>query len=326
MPHVTNNAAPNRTRIGWPPRACALALYFGAVPFLAFRPRRRQDPFIAHHYKQAAAIFFLLFATATIFVLVVIGLSYLMVHKRETYEAFHLEPRLLDLTWKLFLCWIVFWCYGAGLALFGSVTPLPITGFLSRRKVVVRGTASVLCLLYAALAVFALFSVRASALTRQDERPGQVYMLYENVDRFPRWLFTAAFYRASKAAIARHGEGSVVVLRLSEETIARALREGRFIFIGSHGRQQGLLLKGGYVPPARVAAMEKNPGLQYVYLTSCDSGAQKEAWESAMAPAEVVTYPRLTTVLEHAAWLWSEAPNVIRQLPDYRLSPPTTSN
>jgi len=249
-----------------------------------------------------------------VFVASVAVVSMLMVHFRAFYDQYHPEPHLMSALRKLFLCWLVFWVYGTALAVYGSDRELPVAGWLARKPRCLLSAMLCFVVLYAAILGTVPLAMHAASLARADIAPGKAYMLYEDIDRFPRWVFTLGFYPIARTATQRWGPGSVVAHKLSRDAIRRALQEGHFVFIGSHGRATGLLLEDGYVTPEEVKAMGARASLQFVYLTSCDSGAQRDAWEQAFAPAKVVTYDRLTAVLEHAWWLFFKGPEVIRSL------------
>jgi hypothetical protein len=51
-----------------------------------------------------------------------------------------------------------------------------------------------------------------------------------------------------------------------------------------------------------------------VYNSACDSGSKAGEWEQALAPAEVRTFGRLSAVIEHLLWLWSEGPRRVREM------------
>jgi len=298
----------------WQARAMAFTLYLGVAPWFWFSKHRRSNPLVEHHFRQALGIFLLLFIVTAVFIVVVAALSYTMIHQRILYDQTHPEPRLMSLTRKLFLCWMVFWIFGAGQAVAGSMREMPIVAFLARRSRAIGVTAVLLVMAELSMAGVFPLVVHAARLTRQDAAPGKAYLIYEDINRFPRWLFTFGFYRISLAAREKWGPGSVVALRMTEEHVRRALREGHFVFIGSHGLARGLLVGKGLITPEDIARMDKNSRLQFVYLTSCDSGTQRKAWEEAFAPAKVVTYDRLTAVVEHIAWLWFRGPEVVRSL------------
>jgi len=68
------------------------------------------------------------------------------------------------------------------------------------------------------------------------------------------------------------------------------------------------------VSPGNAARYGTGKDLRFVYITGCDSGAQAEAWERQLAPAEVVTFNRLSAWLEHIYWLLFRGADAIRRL------------
>jgi len=115
-------------------------------------------------------------------------------------------------------------------------------------------------------------------------------------------------------AVASHrcfGPGQVVVEKLNRDAIVRAVESGAVVFIGSHGTARGLMVPEGYFEAHEVQTLDISPALRFVYLTGCD---QKATWVDAFAPAEVVTYDRLTAVVEHLWWMWLEGPGVVCQV------------
>ena len=300
----------------WRHRLAALGAYCGLLPILAFAPIRRKSTFVDRHYRQAAVLYFALFLLFLLFVFGVIVLSYLMIYHRPFYDRSHPEPHLIRFCRRLLIVWAVFWGYGMVQALRGSPHDMPLVARLAKRLRLVHAAVILLTSSMLLSALLAAFAVHASRLTRQDTHPGKAYILYEDIDTFPRWIFAVGFYPLSRAAADRWGPDSMVMLRLSKESLQRAVREARFLFIGSHGQAHGLLLKSGYIKPEMLREMGPGEGLQFVYLTSCDSGAQKQAWEAAFAPATVVTYDRLTAVIEHLWWICFDGPRLLRNLPD----------
>ena len=301
----------SRKKPAWKTRLIAFSSYFGVVPVLWFLSSHRAKPFIEHHLRQATGIFMLLGVVIVTFAVTIVGLSYALVFEREWYEAVRIEGHMLNFTRKFFLCWLVFWVYGGAAALLGSQQEMPIVRLLTCRKRLLRVTVLLIALAWLAAACVTPFAVHARTLARHDAAPAQVYMLYDDLNKVPRWIFTLGFYRISLAAAEQWGNESIVAVKLTKENIERALRDGRFVFIASHGKAQGLLMNKKWVKPGDVRSMEVNPGIEFVYLTSCDSGAQKKAWEDAFAPAEVVTFDRLTAIIEHAWWMWFRGPEQI---------------
>jgi len=301
-------------------RLLALSMYLGTAPLLLLLSGRWRDkPFLQHHFRQSGGIFVLLIAVLLVCLAVIATLSAALVLQREFYEGGLAEAHALRWAWRLFLCWTVFWAFGAGMALLGAQRDMPLVDWFTRRPRVVTGAWILLGGAYlAGLFVVLPVTAHAAQITQGPGGTGRVYMLYEDNDTFPRWVFTLGFYRAARASQERYGPGNAVLLRLSTATIEEALAQADFIFIGSHGTRDGLLLGEGaehhWLTPEDVRRMRVNPELGFVYLTGCDSGAMRTAWEGAFAPAEVVAFDRLTAVIEHIWWLWFRAPRVIRQL------------
>ncbi len=311
-------------RPGWGLRGLAFAAYVGVAPWMWFRKKTDLHPFLDLHRRQALGIAVLGTGVALFFLFTVLVSSYSLVHLRSVYEILHLELWLLWLSRKLFLCWLVFWLYGAGLALVGSGTPLPVVWRIAKRNRWMNSMAATLLAMYALAATTTALVFYAEGYVRSDEKPGKVYMVYEDAKVFPRWIFVLGFFPIARAAHDAFGQDSAVLLPLSRPNIARALNEGRFVFLGTHGGKEGILMDARYyVPPTDIGALGGNPGLKFVYLTCCDSGAQKDAWERAFAPARVITYNRLTAVAEHAWWLWFEGPGIVRQLGQTQPSVPS---
>jgi len=54
--------------------------------------------------------------------------------------------------------------------------------------------------------------------------------------------------------------------------------------------------------------------LQFVYLSQCYGGRKSAEWQQALAPAEIVTFDRLSTDLEALWWLLVEAPQRLQEV------------
>lgn len=298
----------------WRERAVAAACYGGLAPLLYFRPARR-SAFVEHHQRQALATWSLGIGVFLLFLFGVLLLSYTMTWHREFYERYHLEGHLLNASRKLFLCWCVFWLFGLGLALLGTCRELPLVWRLAGWPRLCRATAILLLGFYGFGIVAAGLALHARALVRDRGEPARAYCLYHDNGMVPSWVFALGFYRVALAADARWGGHAAVMLPLNRYTLERALAEGTFVFIGSHGVRSGLLMDHGFLKPEDVAQMPKSPELSFVYLAGCDSGASRDGWTQVLAPASVVTFDRLTSVLEHAIWLWFTGPARIGNLP-----------
>lgn len=303
---MTNSSIPWRERIR------ASLCYLGLFPAGCLVPRLRNSAYMEHHYRQSAILFGAFLTLLGLLAATMVLLSYLLVNYREFYVSAHLEVRVLGLLRKLFLAWAVFWSFGLGMALLGGARLMPLVHQLARRDRAVRAACGGLCALYVVLLALIPLAVHASSLVPASRQSGSVYMVYEDNNVFPRWIFALAFYPMARAAEDTYGPGSAVLLKISRETVAQALAGGRLVFIGSHGTSKGLMLRHEWLLPKDLAAVPKNKDLKFVYLTGCDSGEQRDAWVAALAPADVVTYNRLSATLEHAWWLWFSGPAKVR--------------
>jgi len=296
-------------------RLFALSLYLGLAPLWGLFFRKSSiSGFLRQHLAQATGIHFLLLLVFMVFAGVIAVISVAVIQRPEFYEGQQLEPIALTITRKLFLAWLVFLCFGVVLAMAGSRRELLLATRIGAIRAVRWFTWRVFTLFYCMVLVLVPLAYHSTQLAPRSSQGGEVVMLYEDNGIFPRWVFTLGFLPVSRAGVARFGHGSVAVHKLSEESLASAMASARFIFIGSHGGKSGLLIDGVYVPPERLLEAAAGPNLEYVYLAGCDSGTLRAGWEHAFAPAQVVTYDRLTAVAEHAWWLWRHGPDAIRRL------------
>ena len=298
--------------ITWRERIRAALCYLGLFPLGSLFPRLRSSAYLEHHYRQAAILFGALLALVALVAATMVILSCLLINYREFYVSAHLEVRVLGLLRKLFLAWAVFWSFGLGMALLGGARLMPLVHRLARRDRAVHAACGCLGSLFLVLLALVPLAVHASALVPESRQSGSVYMVYEDNGVFPRWLFALAFYPMARTAEETYGPGSAVMLKISRETVAQALAEGRLVFVGSHGTSKGLMLRHEWILPKDLAEVPKNKNLKFVYLTGCDSGEKRDAWVAALAPADVVTYNRLSATLEHAWWLWFTGPAKVR--------------
>ncbi len=296
-------------------RLLAAGFYLGAAPLGLWAPACRRNTFLVAHRNQALALFALL-GTVLLTALVLVALLSLgMVYHRALVERWPAEAWLISLCRKLLIVWAVFWAYGVVRAIRGRVEPVPFLFRLNNhRGVRLTGAVAV----FMGLFFIMIFSVTlhvADNLVIDNGAQGRVYMVYDNPQRMPKAFFSFAMLPITREAHRKWGPGSVKLLPMTRDDILHALSEGAFVFIASHGTEQGLLLESGYFKPEDIPDLQENNTLAFVYLAGCDSGAQGEAWENALFPAQVKTYDRMTPVIEHLWWSWVRGPKIVRQLP-----------
>ncbi len=297
-----------------PERLHALLLYLGGAIFIRARRTQAFSGYLKRHYEAALGSWLLLTGVLAALVVAVALLSVIMVVARDLYEHWKLEPYLLDGVWKLFLAWVVVQLFCIAHALAGREGPLPLVSRLGERAWVRRTVAVAGWSVASLLLVGAALSVHAATLTRSDATPGKVYLVYENNEVVPQWIFGLAMYRMALASREAYGPDQAVLLRISGDHIRRAFREAAVAIIASHGQEQGIIAEKQWFTPHDLEQGDVGRDLRYVYLSGCDSGAQAEAWERALRPAQVSTHNRLTAVVEHVWWMWFEAPGIIREV------------
>lgn len=94
-----------------------------------------------------------------------------------------------------------------------------------------------------------------------------------------------------------------------------ALAKGRLLFIASHGAKGSILLPTGELfGPQDLEGMVMGDQLQYVYLSGCETGMLNSEWAQVFEPAEVKTFDRLSTTIEHIYWLLKSGRKIINTL------------
>lgn len=296
-------------------RLAAFGFYLGLAPLALGAQAVAKNRFLTIHRNQALTLFAIMALIVLLIVVLVLALSLGMVYYRVLADRWPTELWLLSLGRKLLIAWGVFWGYGVIRAVRGDARPIPFLNRLAvRRDMQVAGMVSVIVGVALILIFLSMLCV-ADRLVADDTTAGRVYMVYDDLGRFPRALFAFAMLPVSTTANNKWGSGSVVLLPLSVEAVEQSLLQGAFVVIASHGTADGLILDAGYLKPEDVHDMELNQELEFVYIAGCDSGVQREAWEKAFYPAQVKTYDRMTPVIEHLWWLWTQGPDIVRRLP-----------
>jgi uncharacterized membrane protein len=350
-PTVVDQSAPGPStsasvpmRPGLAKRVAAVAFYLGLGPVLRLFRVGRDDSFVQHHSAQALATIFAFVAAVVIALLTWLGISYLLVFHRDLYHripALGLNLQLRDalLCTPALLAWAIAWLGGLGVALVGSRRTLPMIGRLARRRALLRVAFVGNVVMLTAAVLITVLAVHASSMTRDDDEPAAVYMLYDDMGVIPRWVMNLGFYRMSIAANERWGPGSVVVAPLDEYHLRLALRHGRILILACHGVEGDIISPRLLIVPPPLADtgkpaprglnltnvdsddhygpwkfIEAEQNLRFVYVSACDGGDKAREWEQALAPAEVKTFGRLSAVAEHVVWLWSDGPRRVREV------------
>lgn len=223
-----------------------------------------------------------------------------------------------------FLIWFFFFAIGLVLSVFNISFAFPLLGLFFNNKVFNKFIVGFLIFMQTLTILTIGITIRAVKLTNSNPQTATVYMIYENAlyigqDTYsvPKWIFSLGFYPIAEISNYRWGAGSVSVQPLSQDSLETALKNGRFVFIASHGNY-GLLSNPtsskGYIEPADIIPLGKNNNLQFVYLAGCKSGDLKELWELVFSPAKVKTFDRFSWIPEHVVWLWFSGPKIVSSL------------
>ena len=297
-------------------RALAVLCYLGFAPFLAGAVRRRGGAYLRTHLAQALMLAAALAGMVLLFAAVVLGLSWMMAAYPELYNRHSWEGTTLSVFRKLLIVWGVLWAYGVLSALRGGASPIPWTDRLSSLRAVAAAGLAGAWGLWALLLCMAACAAAVEMLAPRSVKNAPATVLYESLEgRIPRALLAPGYLPTLAAARMKWGPGGVAFQPLTLDSLKQGAAESEFLFVGSHGTEDGLLLSTGPVTPEALQDVDRSGRLRFVYLAGCDSGLLREAWEDALAPARVVTQDHLASTLQHIWWLWREGPKVIGELP-----------
>lgn len=304
----------NAAGAGWLYRFLALSALFGLSPFFWGYARRHPNAWLTVRMRQGNVVHLLFLTLLALFAVGVLVLSWVMVRHRDFYDAIQQEALFLSIFRKALIIFVVLYCYEAVLIVIGSSGKIPWVGRLGRFSGVSHLANVGLISVFIFIGCFIFLGWRGENLAAGTDS-AKAYFLYEDVEgRFPRALFAFGYYPSLSAAAKKWGRDEVVLLPISDINIKKSLNNGEYVFVGSHGTEEGILLKSGFITPDEIKAMGDHPRLRFVYLAGCDSGAQRRQWEEAFHPARLVTYDRLVPTLEHVWWLWFRGPAEIAAL------------
>ncbi|HOV32641.1 MAG TPA: hypothetical protein PLX23_04685 [Candidatus Hydrogenedens sp.] len=285
--------------------------YFGLAPFIWLFQKRIKEDFIKFHIKQSLVLWFWLILIMLILSVCVFLLTLVVVRFPDFYQNWEVELWFLSISRKLFLCWLVFLLFGFGCATLKSAKPLPFVSFWIKHKALffISKFVDTVFLLFV-LFLFVINIYSCILIYPQTEAP-KVYVLYDNLDYLPQWIFNIGFFPIIKTGSEVYGKGNVALRVVGKESLSESLKNAEIVLIASHGTEEGILSREGFIKPKDVQEMEVNRNLKFVYLSGCKGGEQKEIWSKVFSPAKVLTYKRMTATFEHAWWFWRYGPMVI---------------
>jgi hypothetical protein len=297
-------------------RCLSVAWYFGLAPFLrSWRPIA-SNAFIDHHYAQAMAAAFVALVWLFVDAVVEAGETLFLIHFPDSARTFinQWEPYL---TYAMLLPLVVvagLWMGSVGLALAGSTRPMLLLKRIARKPQLVRVGFGANSFALALVLIVVVLTVHATSLTRRHGEGAAIYFLYDEGIPVPRWGYALGLHRISWEAQRRWGKRCTVLDRLDKETLRAALAHGKVLILATHGADGYACTyyapeKLGVGPPEIGTT---NDGRSNRFLRM---GVFKAAeWKAHLAPAEVVTYDRESTVFDHATWFAIVGPKQVKQL------------
>ena len=330
----------DKSRPPWSSRLLAAVGYLGLTPVLRLCRVRRHDIYLRHHQAQGLAALVLLLPLLLIWPISDTLETYLFrrhVGQASDYHA--ADAGIMVVVLGGLALWGLISMVAIGMAIAGSTRPLPLIAWLARRSRLMRVALIGNSVLLALVVLVVGLAIHASSLAREDAVPAPVYFLYDNRDYefLGAWGPKLFCYRISRVAQERWGPGSVVVAPITAENFRTAITHGRFVVLQSHGKSGAMVTTDGYTvwpnSPAmfaedrqvfpvigfvrpNFATTSATPGkdLQFVYISACNGGELATEWDQRFAPAEVVTFDRLTGAMETLWWLWFDGPDRLKEI------------
>ncbi len=287
------------------------------IAFLGFGPIIY--PFVKEEkkvfYTKQAMVLWGCLGIILIMIVAIAGVySVVVIQFPDIYQQYELEGWFISISRKIFLCWLIFWFFGFIWGVLGIERGLPLVSKLIVNKFLFIFTliSNLVVMIFFILGVVLLVWSNILLNPSKELSHPVVYVLYDDLDYLPEWIFDIGFFPVIKASVDKFGRGSVALQVINKLSLAEALKHGHILLLATHGTEEGILSKGGLIKPTDVMAMERNPNLKYVYLSGCRGGAIKSSWREAFSPAEVFAYDRMTATFEHIIWFWYSAPKLIR--------------
>jgi len=286
--------------------------YLGFAPLIGVFKGKQENDFFCLHVRQSIVLWTWLFLISLCISIFILILTFLVLYFPDFYQNWDVELWFISITRKIFLCWLVFLLFGLGSAICGSTRLLPFVNFWMNKKCLFLSSKIINIFLIVLFLFICTINIYVYFLLYPRENNPKVYVLYDNLDYLPQWIFNIGFFPIITTGCNIYGRGGVALRVIDKESFAESLKNAEVIFVASHGMEEGMLSRKGIIKPEDIQKMEVNKQLKFVYLSACKTGTQKDVWKKAFRYAKILTYKRMTATFEHAWWFWKYGPKVIR--------------
>ena len=321
-------------------RMLSAACYFGLAPFLWFSGVIRQQNRLLNHHLQYSLAFSFTVLCAVIFDLVTDRLQYWLIVNvwSPTMAEFDRQAMFFSIfclacvfgTVLIAVIWGLAWVSSVLGAFRGQSPYIPIVGWVASKFRVLRLAVYWTLLIEAGFLFLIGLGIHSAQLAKRMPDRADVYILYTQGGYIPapglyqsytppRWAVTMAFYPLVHAALDKFGEHGVTALPLSPETFDKAIHNGRFIFVASHGGASpgAFTISGAPYREFKPSDVDKTlvgDQLQYVYFAGCWTGDLESEWRRVLRLEDARMFGRISFVDEHMLWVWLKSAGVINGL------------
>ena len=316
-------------------RVLGIAAYLGFAPFLwYFESAYEDDDFVKHHLSYSLAFGFL-----GVCLLVIQALAWAAIYRAFAGEiivdnqidpANRFSSSLNTVDGILVVLSLILGMMN-GISILGAFSGrewrIPVIESLAKVKPVLQVAVTASLVLYVLSAAGLGAVIHSIQVANQNPERADVYVLYTQGGYIPSpglyetftppgWMVSLAFYPVVLAGTDKFGSDHVAVLPLSVENFRRAVQNGKFVFIASHGGQTPGSLTFSFNPyveykPENVPSGLAGRQLQFIYFAGCDAGRRESAWQRALGFDQGIMFDRISLVGEHLVWVWTKSPSVI---------------
>lgn len=141
------------------------------------------------------------------------------------------------------------------------------------------------------VSILALGLLLTMAWTLTSAENPEVVLLYTQKSQYPDFAFRLSSTPLALISFIQTGHKALSLLPANRQNIESAFAHARFVIIGTHGMDGGILTdEGEWIgPDARLS-----PKMKLVYFGSCYFGKNRKLWEGKFPNAKVIGYDQLT--------------------------------